>query len=147
MDLFTTRPATAADHNRMFDVHRRVFKDHIEQLWGWDENWQRSNFEAECAACSCSILEEGDVLAGYVQTTHEPNGLRLRNIAIDAAFQGRGFGTSVVEGLQKDAARRGVAIHLSVFTTNARAAQFYLRLGFRETERDSKFIGMTWTAA
>jgi ribosomal protein S18 acetylase RimI-like enzyme len=52
--------------------------------------------------------------------------LYLSRIEVLPEVQGRGVGTTVMEGLM----RQGRTIRLRVFTNNARARRFYEKLGF-----------------
>ncbi len=63
----TLRPATDGDQTTLFDLHRAVFREHIEKIWGWDEKWQRANFTAEFACAATSIIEQDGRIVGYVQ--------------------------------------------------------------------------------
>jgi hypothetical protein len=48
--VMDTRLAAASDEAELFEIHRAVFRGHIEQIWGWDEEWQRANFAREMAS-------------------------------------------------------------------------------------------------
>jgi len=39
------RPAEDADHQFLYELHRLTMRDVIEKTWGWDEAWQRTDFE------------------------------------------------------------------------------------------------------
>ena len=39
------RPAEAADHDLLWHVHVSCMKDVVTDVYGWDEVWQRNNFE------------------------------------------------------------------------------------------------------
>ena len=38
------RPVEGGEEATLFEIHRAVFYSHIEQIWGWDEDWQKANF-------------------------------------------------------------------------------------------------------
>lgn len=135
------------DFEGMFALHRLVFCEHIAQLWGWDETWQREHFRAEVSASICSIILHAGSRVGYVQTSEDATGVRLWNIAIQPQFQRRGIGRLVVETLQASAAQRGLPLTLRVFPTNPDAQRFYERLGFREIYRTDTAVEMVWRAA
>jgi hypothetical protein len=63
----TVRPATDSDRTALFDLHRAVFHGHIEKIWGWGESWQRSNFAAEFAYATTSVIEVDGQTVGYFQ--------------------------------------------------------------------------------
>ncbi len=43
--MLDLRLATAEDSPAFFELHELLFRPHIEQLWGWDEAWQRQQFQ------------------------------------------------------------------------------------------------------
>lgn len=131
----------------MFEVHRSVFRSHIEQLWGWNEVWQRENFASEFASAATSILEEDGRIAGYIQIRDERDRIYVQNIAISEEFQGRGIGTRLLKGLQSNAAIRKVPLQLSVSRTNTPAQRLYERLGFQHVGETHTPDEMSWTAS
>jgi ribosomal protein S18 acetylase RimI-like enzyme len=145
-DAVNVRPATLRDLELLFDLHRIVFRHHIEEIWGWDEAWQRSRFRQEFESSETSVVELAGQIIGYVQTDSDPSRLYLRNIALHPDVQGNGIVTSLVRQLQRNAAKRGVPVYLSVFRTNRQAQEFYDRLGFLTTGRTDELIEMSWNA-
>lgn len=141
------RPATAGDQPVLFEVHRSVFRAHIEALWGWDEVWQRENFAAEFASAATSILEEDGRIAGYIQTVDKHDRIYVQNIAISEEYQGKGIGTRLLKGLQSNAAARKVPLQLGVFRTNAPAQRLYERLGFQHVGETPTHVEMSWAAS
>ncbi|CAK9890016.1 MULTISPECIES: GNAT family N-acetyltransferase [Pseudomonas] len=140
------RPATDSDRAALFDLHRAAFHALIEETWGWDEGWQRSNFAAEFARTTTSVLEADGQIVGYLQVLDEEDRIYVQNIAIAAAFQGEGIGTHLLEELKLNAARRKVPLQLGVLRTNTSAQRLYERLGFRWTGETSTHIEMSWAA-
>ena len=41
----------------LFALHTLTMKDLITQTWGWDEVWQREDFERRLSRCRVSIIE------------------------------------------------------------------------------------------
>ena len=138
------RLATTDDMPELFEMHRAVFRTHIEQIWGWDEDWQRTNFAAEFASSNTSVIEIEDRIVGYVQIRDEGHRIYLQNIALSPEFQRRGFGTRLLKRLQRESSARKVALELAVFRTNPNALKFYERIGFRRTGETSTHIEMSW---
>lgn len=140
------RPATTDDKPELFEMHRAVFRTLIEQIWGWDEDWQRTNFAAEFASSTTSVVEVENRIVGYVQIRDEGHRIYLQNIALSPEFQGKGFGTRLLTNLQRESSARRVALELAVFRTNPKALKFYERIGFRRTGESSTHIEMSWRA-
>jgi ribosomal protein S18 acetylase RimI-like enzyme len=143
MDL---RPVADGEEAELFEIHRAVFRSHIEQLWGWDERWQRSNFAAELASSTTSVIRMDALIVGYVQFRDEVNRIYVQNIALLPDFQCKGIGTRLMNELQTKAAARGVPLELGVFRTNAPARRFYERLGFERTRDTETHTEMSWRA-
>ena len=141
------RLATPNDLGLLFDLHRMVFRSHIEEIWGWREEWQRENFTRLFELSRTEVVEVGERTVGYVQTEREAHRLYLRNIALHPKVQGQGIGTVLMRQLQQESEKGGVPLELVLFRTNPRALEFYERLGFKETGRTSDFIEMSWHAA
>ncbi|TDQ59889.1 [SSU ribosomal protein S18P]-alanine acetyltransferase [Mesocricetibacter intestinalis] len=64
----------------------------------------------------------------------------LFNIAIDPAYQGRGFGLSLLTDLIRRLGERGIAtLWLEVRESNKAALALYHKLGFNEVERRKNY--------
>jgi ribosomal protein S18 acetylase RimI-like enzyme len=114
----------------------------IEQTWGWDEAWQRTDFERRLAAYIVSIIELEDRAAGSLWLEWKPDSLYIHEIQILPEFQGNGLGTAVVLGVVAQGARRSLPVTLSVVPANPRAKRLYERLGFEVTHVEPPFIRM-----
>ncbi|MCP4200691.1 MAG: GNAT family N-acetyltransferase [bacterium] len=128
-------------------MYRTVFRFHIQRIWGWNEEWQRSNFSREFESSSTTVVEVAGRTAGYVQTDRESKRLYLRNIALYPDIQGQGIGTFLIEQLQQESRECGVPLELVLFRTNPRARELYERLGFKQTGQTDAFVKMSWHAA
>lgn len=42
---FETRSATPDDRDVLYQIYAATMKAHIEQIWGWDEGWQQTDFD------------------------------------------------------------------------------------------------------
>jgi ribosomal protein S18 acetylase RimI-like enzyme len=141
----TLRPATDSDQPALFDLHRAVFREHIEKIWGWDESWQRANFAVEFACAATSVIEQDGRIVGYVQILDKEDRIHVQNIAISPEYQGKGSGSRILKNLQLQAAARQVPLQLGAFRTNTLAQKLYERLGFRRTGATDTHIEMSWT--
>jgi len=132
VSVMDTRLAAASDEAELFEIHRAVFRGHIEQFWGWDEEWQRANFAAEMASSTTLAVRIDARLAGYLQFREEDDRLFVQNLALLPDCQNRGIGTELIRMLQAKAANRGIPLELAVFRTNASALRLYERPGFEK---------------
>jgi len=136
--------ATDDCYDAVFALHERLFRPHIEQIWGWLEDWQRENFLAAWKECETRVIESHGEIVGYVQTLQYTDHILLKNIGLAPSHQSKGIGFLLMEGLQAEAAALGLPLRLSVFTTNPRAQRFYERAGFVKEGRTTAFQHMSW---
>jgi ribosomal protein S18 acetylase RimI-like enzyme len=136
------RPATEWDLADLFELHRLVFRAHIDELWGWDEAWQRQRFREEFAESETTVVRAVERTVGYVQVVAEADRLFLRNIALHPDVQGQGLGARLVEEFIVRAESRDLPIVMGVFRTNPRAVAFYERLGFVRTGKTETHVRM-----
>jgi|GEM_PF-1585089 len=142
---FTTAAAGDDDYDAVFALHEQLFRAHIEQIWGWHEDWQRQNFRSNWKSCNTCVIECGGKIIGYVQSLRNPGHILLKNIGLLPTHQGKGIGCSLVKSLQTEAAALHLPIRLSVFVTNPEAQQFYERMGFVNESRTGEFQNMIWS--
>lgn len=143
---WTLRPAAEEDREPLFAMHGQLFRAMIEEIWGWDDGWQRENFAKEWAEVETSVIERGGQRLGYLQVRwrEDPAEGYVLNFALLPEHQARGIGTRVMEGLQRRAQEARLPLRLSVFRTNPRALAFYQRLGFRIEETTDSGVRMGW---
>jgi len=121
----TLRPASLADQDALFALHVKLFRGHIEQIWGWDDDWQIDNFKKEWAEVQTEILSQDGELLGYIQTRQESDHIYVLNLAVYPRYQCLGLGSMAMEVLKQRAILEDLSIKLSVFRTNQRVIEFY----------------------
>ena len=85
---FVLHAADEAIRPRIFALHEEVFRPHIEQIWGWHEDWQRENFAGNWKSCETHWIECEGKLVGHLQTLKNADHLLLKNLALLPQFQG-----------------------------------------------------------
>ena len=90
-----------------------------------------------------SIIQLDNVPIGrfYVDRPHHE--IRVIDITITLAYQGRGFGHRLLRDLLSEAATAGQAVRLHVERRNP-AWRLYHRLGFREINDTGVYLEMEW---
>lgn len=150
MSLYTAnspvhlRPAGKEEVEQLFEIHRAVFHPHIEEIWGWNEEWQREQFWHAFETLPTSIIQFEGLDAGYLQVDIDPYRIYLENIALSAQFQGKGLGRLLINDLQDQAELKRIHLELSVFRTNTRAKRFYRNLGFKQLGKTPTHFEMAW---
>lgn len=146
MARFRLEKPAATDKTALFAIHELLFKEQITQVWGWDDAWQRANFDEEWERVETLAIHDATGLAGYLQTERHPDHIYVLNLALLPGSQGCGIGGEVM-GILKDEARKlGTSLRLSVFPTNERTLAFYLRHGFRVEESTATSRKLVWPA-
>ncbi len=136
------RRASESDKRFLYVLHCATMREAIERTWGWDEAWQRYDFEKRFQQYLVSIIEADGRDAGCLWVESSPGLIYIADFQILPDLQGRGIGTSVLQGLLAQAATRQVPVELSVLQMNPRARRLYERLGFRVMEASGPFIRM-----
>jgi ribosomal protein S18 acetylase RimI-like enzyme len=132
------RPATDADRDFLFDLHRQAIRDYVQPLWGWDEVAQQRLFDERFVVRRYQVIQVEDENIGVLQIEERPGEIVLDLIELLPAWQGKGIGTAVIRSLFA----QGKAVSLRVLTTNPRAAALYERLGFRVVRRTPEHFYM-----
>ncbi len=140
------RSASQSDRKFLYALHCRTMRGVIEATWGWDDPWQRTDFDRRFAAYLVSIIEAKDRAVGSLWLEWKPDSLYIHEVQIAPEFQGRGLGTAVIQDTITQGARRTLPVMLSVVPANPRAKQLYERLGFEVTQVDPPFIRMRHNA-
>jgi len=138
------RPATESDREFLYALHCRTMRDVIEQTWGWDDDWQRRDFDRRFSTYVVSVIEVDGHAVGGLLLDSKSETLDIVELQVLPEHQSNGIGTSVVQRVVQDGVRRGLAVTLSVVPANARAKQLYERLGFQVTGFDDPFIRMRY---
>lgn len=137
-------PATTADEERLWPLHRAAYRDLTVRTYGaWEDATYRAAFAAhfEADQVRCVLLD--DVLVGYVQVAVEPNRMFLVSVVIAPSWQGRGLGAQLLRRIMDEAAGSSLPLELSVYEQNA-ALRLYERLGFVRTKQVAHRVQMRW---
>ena len=123
------RPATAADDEWLYHLHRAAMRERVEEVYGpWDDDQQRAYFAAgRAAGYRVEIITKRDEPVGTLRTTdNDDGGLDIGLIEVHPDHQSRGIGTEVIRRLAVEASGD---LTLQVMKRN-RARRLYERLGF-----------------
>jgi ribosomal protein S18 acetylase RimI-like enzyme len=114
-----------------------------DQLLELQYRAQRSQYSDAFPHAVYEIIEIDGLAIGRMITATTADGIRLVDLAIAAAHQGRGVGTSVLGRLctRADAARKRV--ELTVWAQNGGARRLYERLGFAAGQETGGYLAMS----
>ena len=129
------RPATAADSEYCFQLHKATLGPHVTAVWGWDDQVQRAFHARVFAPDQWQIVTVDGAPVGMLHVEHRPTETYLARIEIHPDHQGRGIGSQLIRALLHQARQQGRDLVLDVLAVNQRALALYQRLGLREVAR------------
>ena len=135
MTAIAMRPATPADSEFCFQLHKAAMGRYITATWGWDEQRQRSFHARAFAPGRWRIISVGGADVGVLDVEHRRAEIYLSRIEIHPDYQGRGIGTRLIAALLDEARQRGQDLVLEVLSVNHRAQALYQRLGMKAVAR------------
>lgn len=131
MENWTTRQATPDDKEFLYALNRAAYTDLVRRQFGaWDDAWQRSYFEKKWDPQKYEIVEQAGQRIGALSVSRTTAEVRIVEIQLLPAFQGRGIGTELLQREFRHADVLGLPVRLQVLREN-RARALYERLGFR----------------
>lgn len=136
------RSASESDRPFLYDLHRTTMREVIEETWGWDEVWQRADFDKRFAECIVSIIEANGRAAGALWLQSTPDSLHIAELQVLPGLQGQGIGAATVRKVIEQAVTSGLPVTLLVVPANPRAKRLYERLGFEVIDIGNPFIHM-----
>jgi ribosomal protein S18 acetylase RimI-like enzyme len=132
--ILALHPASPADLELLYGLHRATMRDYIHRTWGWDEAWQRSEFERRCKVVSQQLIILDGKPVGMLELENRPAELFIANIQVLPEKQGQGIGSAVIREIVRLADDGSLAATLQVLQVNKRARRLYERLGFKAFE-------------
>jgi ribosomal protein S18 acetylase RimI-like enzyme len=131
--LHTLRPATAADHDFVWDLLLTTSRDYVAQTWGWSDEIQQvvsQDFERWFNPPENGRIVQVDGRdVGYLKVADHEDGVLLDMVLLDPAYQGRGLGTALIAAIVAKAHDGGRAVLMQVLKVNP-SKRLYERLGF-----------------
>ena len=135
MTSVALRPATPADSEFCYQLHKAAMGDYITAIWGWDEQVQRGFHARAFNPGRWQIITAGGADIGMLDVEYRPGEIYLARIEICPDHQGRGIGSRLISALDGEARQKGQDLVLDVLTVNHRAQALYQRLGMTEVAR------------
>jgi len=129
------RPATLADAEFCYQLHKAAMGAYVTAIWGWDEQVQRAFHARAFNVHRWQVVTDREVDAGMLDVDYRPGEIYLSRIEVHPDHQGRGIGTRLISALLDQAERNGQDLVLEVLAVNRRAQALYRRLGLTEVAR------------
>ncbi|HEX8349940.1 MAG TPA: GNAT family N-acetyltransferase [Hymenobacter sp.] len=123
----TSRPASPTDFEVTLKIKKEALGPYIEQVWGWDEQFQRAYHTEHFNSANTSILIYAQQEVGLLEVT---DSFFIQNLLIIPDFQNKGIGTCILKQVMMNALEAGKPVLLNVLKVNSRALKLYESLGF-----------------
>ena len=121
--LELTAPVTDLDWERYFDLRWRV----LRKPWNQPPGSERDELDQESFHLMLRDQSDAVVAVGRLHL-NSPEEAQVRFMAVDESWRGRGLGSRILEGLEKQA--RTQAIKRVVLNAREEAVDFYLKHGY-----------------
>ena len=142
MEELKVRKAQATDSEFVFAVKKAAFREYVEQIWGWDDTYQRDLHNRRFASQDLRIIQFHGTDVGFLSTSSTPDTFKINQLYILPECQGRGIGAVCMKCIIDDASLEQKPVTLQVLKINTRATAFYQRLGFTIVDENSTHFQM-----
>ena len=65
MEALNIRKARTSDSEFVFTVKKTAYREYVEQVWGWDDNYQRERHNKEFASYDSHIIQFRETDVGF----------------------------------------------------------------------------------
>ena len=142
MEALKLRQAQATDSEFVFAVKKAAFREYVEQIWGWDDTYQRDLHDKRFASQDLRIIQFHGTDVGFLSTSNTSDTFKVDQLYILPEYQGRGIGAACMRRIIDDASLEQKSVTLQVLKINVRATAFYQRLGFTIVDENSTHFQM-----
>lgn len=126
------RKAINKDLMVTYDIQKTVYREYIEQIWGWDEKVQFDLHEERFNQSEIEIIEYNKSIAGWLEIKRESRQIHIVDICISPDYQSKGIGSYLLKQILLEG-KNNKPIKLEVFKRNKSAQKFYKMFGFKQT--------------
>ncbi len=142
MEALKLRQAQATDSEFVFAVKKAAFREYVEQIWGWDDTYQKDLHDRRFTSQDLRIIQFHGTDVGFLATSNTSDTLNVNQLYILLEYQGRGIGAACMKRIIDDANLEQKPVTLQVLKINTRATAFYQRLGFTIVDENSTHFQM-----
>lgn len=127
---YSYRKAEESDREAIYQLYRLVMRSFISEIWGWDEQWQLTDFSTHFDPQGIMLAFQEHELAGYSHIENQDSQIFIRMIVVHPHHQRNGIGTNLLASVIASAGKYSKSVGLEVFKINEVAKAFYERHGF-----------------
>ena len=138
---YAYRKAEESDREAIYHLYRLVMRSLISEIWGWDEQWQCTDFSTHFYPKGITLAFYEHELVGYSHIENQGSQIFIRMIVVHPHHQRNGIGTILLSSVIALAGKQSQNVGLEVFKINEVAKAFYERHGFKvEGETPSSLV-------
>lgn len=139
---YLLREATIADHDMIYKTKKQSVQPYVEEIWGWDEDFQIKDFDCDYKNIDqFQVIELNDEFIGFLQVYVHDIYVELIEIHLLPDKRGLGIGSSIIKAIINHATANNKIVRLGCFKKNYGAKSLYVRLGFIQvSETDTHYI-------
>ena len=130
MEGLSFRKAYTCDSEFVFTVKKAAFREYAEQVWGWDDGYQKELHNRRFDSQDFRIIQFRGTDVGFLATSSTPDTLKVNQLFILPDYQGKGIGSACMMRIVDDANLDRKPVALQVLKVNTRGIAFYQSLGF-----------------
>ncbi len=140
--VYRIRFAEEADKESIYALKCQSVRPYVEKIWGWDETYQREDFEKDFGWLhQFYVIEVEGAFAGFLQYHAEGRVFHLSEIHILPKFQGQWIGTSILTQFKEICIAQDRKLQLGCFRENTRGLALYRAQGLVITgETDTHYL-------
>jgi len=142
MEELSIRKAEATDSEFVFAVKKAAFREYVEQIWGWEDTYQRDLHNRRFASQDIRIVQFDGTDVGFLSTRNTPDTFKVDQLYILPEYQRKGIGAACMKRIIDNAKRGQKPVTLQVLKINTRATAFYQRLGFTIVDENATHFQM-----
>ena len=139
---YTLRKAIISDRNMIYELKKSSIRFYVEEIWGWDEDYQVKDFDNDFKSIGqFYVIEDDNRFIGFLQVYEHDKYIELVEIHLVPEVRGFGIGSSIIKSTICDAKNTDRTVRLGCFRKNLGAKSLYMRLGFEKiAETETHYI-------
>lgn len=127
---YLLRDAGVKDIDFILDIRRETIKKYIDEIWGWDDQFQKTDFVENFNPELNKIITLDGCDIGVLEKNVNAKELNITELELLSEFQGKGIGTAILIDEIEQALKMDLSINIGTFKSNINAIRLYERLGF-----------------
>jgi RimJ/RimL family protein N-acetyltransferase len=127
---FSLRKASINDSAFYYEVKKKVLKNYIEEIWGWDEAFQIQFHIDNYHVDHTQIIMVNEIMAGTIEVKEDVRSIFISGLYLLPLYQNSGIGTQILRDYIEKAKENSKRVELEVLRLNLNAQRLYKKLGF-----------------